>query len=201
MRRSSLARIAVSRLGRRGDRRPPMATRAVQRPSATRDVGRGSRNDAFLVLQSDRQSREGCAAASKLSGRWSFSSGCDHCKGVNLGAIAGSRDIGGGHVPDFRSFLLLRGQYRIEDNWHVAGLKGTGQQRHRGRGRVRARLSNPVSPRLRDESPAARSGTQRGPLYRLPWSVVFNMALAASVLGLGARLRGNVDRTSQGPVS
>src|SRR5262249_50256488 len=58
-----------------------------------------------------------------VSGRWSFSSGCDHCRAVNLGAI-----VPGGEIPDFRSFLLLAGQYRIEDNWHVAGLKGTGSK-------------------------------------------------------------------------
>jgi len=57
----------------------------------------------------------------RLSGRWSFSSGCDHCRAVNLGAV-----LPGGEIADFRSFLLLRDQYRIEDNWYVAGLQGTG---------------------------------------------------------------------------
>ena len=71
---------------------------------------------------------EKVAGGYRLSGRWSFSSGCDHCRGVNLGAIAGAREIGGATLPDFRSFLLLPGQYRIEDNWHVAGLKGTGSK-------------------------------------------------------------------------
>src|SRR5436309_7663204 len=56
-------------------------------------------------------------------GRWSFSSGCDHCRGVNLGAV-----LPAGPIADFRSFLLLPDQYRIEDNWHVAGLKGTGSK-------------------------------------------------------------------------
>ena len=59
----------------------------------------------------------------KVWGRWSFSSGCDHCRGVNLGAI-----VPGGDIPEFRSFLLLPGQYRIEDNWHAAGLKATGSK-------------------------------------------------------------------------
>ena len=45
-----------------------------------------------------------------------------------LGAICGSRDIGGKPVRDFRSFLLLPDQYRIDDNWHVAGLRGTGSK-------------------------------------------------------------------------
>ena len=71
---------------------------------------------------------EKAAGGYKLSGRWSFSSGCDHCHGVMLGAICGTRDVSGKPVPDFRSFLLLGDQYRIDDNWQVAGLKGTGSK-------------------------------------------------------------------------
>jgi 3-hydroxy-9,10-secoandrosta-1,3,5(10)-triene-9,17-dione monooxygenase len=119
----------------------------------------------------------------KLYGRWSFSSGCDHCKAVNLGAIAGGRDIGGTTVPDFRSFLLFRDQYRIEDNWNVAGLKGTGSKdivvddafvpEHRTQSHLDYAANAPLPGRKLND----------GPLYRLPWSVVFNMALASSVLG------------------
>jgi 3-hydroxy-9,10-secoandrosta-1,3,5(10)-triene-9,17-dione monooxygenase len=119
----------------------------------------------------------------ELSGRWSFSSGCDHCRGVNLGAITGAREVGEATLPDFRSFLLLPGQYRIEDNWHVAGLRGTGSKdivvdgafvpEHRTQSHLDYALDLPLPGRERND----------GPLYRLPWSVVFNMALAASVLG------------------
>jgi 3-hydroxy-9,10-secoandrosta-1,3,5(10)-triene-9,17-dione monooxygenase len=127
----------------------------------------------------------------RVSGRWSFSSGCDHCRGVNLGAIAGARDLPGGTpLPDFRSFLLHAEQYRIEDNWHVAGLRGTGSKdivvegsfvpEHRTQSHLDYALNLPLPGRERND----------GPLYRLPWSVVFNMALAASVLGSA---RGFVD--------
>jgi len=51
----------------------------------------------------------------RVSGRWSFSSGCDHCRGVNLGANVGKIEIGGKALPDFRSFLLFPDQYRIDD--------------------------------------------------------------------------------------
>ena len=113
-----------------------------------------------------------------LSGRWSFSSGCDHCRGVNLGAV-----IPGGAIADFRSFLLLPDQYRIDDNWHVAGLKGTGSKD--------IVVDDAFVPDYRTQShldyafDAPLPGRQRndGPLYRIPWSVVFNMALAASILG------------------
>jgi 3-hydroxy-9,10-secoandrosta-1,3,5(10)-triene-9,17-dione monooxygenase len=120
----------------------------------------------------------------KVYGRWSFSSGCDHCKAVNLGAIAGGRDMGGGAMaPDFRSLLLHRDQYRIEDNWNVSGLKGTGSKD--------IVVDGAFVPEYRTQShldyamnlPLPGQKLNDGPLYRLPWSVVFNMALAASVLG------------------
>src|SRR5579864_412238 len=41
---------------------------------------------------------EKVAGGYKVSGRWSFSSGCDHCRGVMLGAICGSRELAGNQV-------------------------------------------------------------------------------------------------------
>lgn len=120
----------------------------------------------------------------RVSGRWSFSTGCDHCVGVNLGAIAGRLDVGGGvELPDFRSFLLYRDQYRIEDNWNVSGLKGTGSKD--------IVVDGTFVPEYRTQShlaygfghPLPGWNENTGVLYRLPWSVVFNAALASSVLG------------------
>ncbi len=126
---------------------------------------------------------EPVAGGYRVSGRWSFSSGCDHCKGVNLGATLGLRDVGGMKAPDFRSFLLLPGQYRIDDNWHVAGLSGTGSKD--------IVVDDAFVPEYRTQShldyavnaPLVGRESNDATLYRLPWSVVFNMALAASVLG------------------
>jgi len=114
----------------------------------------------------------------KVWGRWSFSSGCDHCRGVNLGAI-----VPAGETPQLRSFLLLADQYRIDDNWHVDGLKATGSKD--------IVVEETFVPEYRTQSHldyargASLPGQERndGPLYRLPQSVVFNMALAASVVG------------------
>lgn len=62
----------------------------------------------------------------KLSGQWGFSSGCDHCDWVFLGAMIPpeSEDA----LPDMRTFLLPRGDYETVDDWHVMGLKGTGSK-------------------------------------------------------------------------
>ena len=126
---------------------------------------------------------EKVAGGYRLSGRWSFSSGCDHCRGVMLGALCGQRDLGGKQVNDFRSFLLLRDQYQIDDNWHVAGLKGTGSKD--------IVVDNAFVPDYRSQShldyamnlPLPGRELNDGPLYRLPWSVVFHTALASSMLG------------------
>jgi 3-hydroxy-9,10-secoandrosta-1,3,5(10)-triene-9,17-dione monooxygenase len=126
---------------------------------------------------------EKVAGGYKLGGRWSFSSGCDHCRGVMLGAVCGLRDVSGTQVRDFRSFLLMREQYRIDDNWHVAGLKGTGSKD--------IVVEEAFVPDYRTQShfdyamnePLPGQQLNDGPLYRMPWSVVFNMALAAAALG------------------
>ncbi len=54
----------------------------------------------------------------QFSGRWGWSSGCDHCTWVLLGGI----------LPDgtYRTFLLPRSDYEIEDTWNSMGLQGTG---------------------------------------------------------------------------
>ena len=64
----------------------------------------------------------------RASSRWSFSSGCDHCRAVNLGAVAGMHALGDTELPDFPSFILYCDQYQIIDNWQTAGMRGTGSE-------------------------------------------------------------------------
>ncbi|HEY2663361.1 MAG TPA: acyl-CoA dehydrogenase family protein [Candidatus Binataceae bacterium] len=126
---------------------------------------------------------EKIAGGYKLSGRWSFSSGCDHCRGVMLGAICGTREIMGKPVHDFRSFLVMPDQYRIDDNWHVAGLKGTGSKD--------VVVEDAFVPDYRSQShidyamglPLEGQQLNDGSLYQMPWSVVFHTALVSSMLG------------------
>jgi 3-hydroxy-9,10-secoandrosta-1,3,5(10)-triene-9,17-dione monooxygenase len=119
----------------------------------------------------------------RLSGRWSFSSGCDHARWVNLGGIVGTVRIEDHEVPDFRSFLLPLPDYRIDDNWFVSGLAGTGSKDvvvedafvpdHRSMSHWDYALGRPLPGwELND-----------GPLYRLPFAIVFNMVLAAATIG------------------
>jgi len=58
----------------------------------------------------------------RLSGRWPFSSGVDQSLWNMLGGIVQNGERAG----EYRIFLLPRADYRIIDNWHVMGLRGTG---------------------------------------------------------------------------
>jgi 3-hydroxy-9,10-secoandrosta-1,3,5(10)-triene-9,17-dione monooxygenase len=58
----------------------------------------------------------------RLSGRWPFSSGVDASAWNMLGGIVQDGEAAG----EYRIFLLPRADYRIIDNWHVLGLRGTG---------------------------------------------------------------------------
>jgi 3-hydroxy-9,10-secoandrosta-1,3,5(10)-triene-9,17-dione monooxygenase len=59
----------------------------------------------------------------QLSGKWSFSSGCDHCQWVLLGGLVFNTE---GQVVDFRTFMVPREDYEIVDVWDMVGLRGTG---------------------------------------------------------------------------
>lgn len=58
-----------------------------------------------------------------LSGKWSFSSGCDHATWVLLGGLVLNDE---GQPVDFKTFLVPREKYQINDVWNVVGLRGTG---------------------------------------------------------------------------
>ena len=114
----------------------------------------------------------------RLSGRWSFSSGCDHCQWVLLGGIA----PGEGPAPDMRTFLVPRSDYAIDDNWHVAGLAGTGSKdiviedafvpEHRTHRFIDAYNFASPGQALND-----------GPVYRLPFGCVFAFCVAVPAIG------------------
>ncbi len=126
----------------------------------------------------------------EVSGKWSFSSGSDHCQGVILGGFAGTVEVAPGiEVPNFGSIILFRDQYEIVDTWFTAGTKGTGSKdivvkdqfvpEHRF-------LSSP----LYEYNPVTKAPgqlTNPQPLYAIPWAVMFNLVLVAPYLGLTRR--------------
>jgi 3-hydroxy-9,10-secoandrosta-1,3,5(10)-triene-9,17-dione monooxygenase len=116
----------------------------------------------------------------QVSGRWSFSSGCDHASFVLLGQIVTDAD---NRPTDFRTFLLPRADYLIEDVWDTVGLRGTG--------------SNDI---VVDDAfvPAHRSLSfadvfklvcpgqelNPAPLFRLPYGSVFSYGITTPIIGM-----------------
>lgn len=114
----------------------------------------------------------------RLTGRWSFSSGCDHCDWVFVGGFAPSDG-----PPDMRTFLVPRRDYTIDDTWHTFALRGTGSKdvvmdsvfvpEHR---------THKFSDGFRCKSPG--NAHNPAPLYRLPFGQIFVRSVSTTALGI-----------------
>ena len=65
----------------------------------------------------------------KVSGRWSFGSGCTHADRIVGGAFLHEADgtpVSDGGLPAWRTFVLPMDAVTIHDNWDPTGLAGTG---------------------------------------------------------------------------
>jgi 3-hydroxy-9,10-secoandrosta-1,3,5(10)-triene-9,17-dione monooxygenase len=122
------------------------------------------------------------AGGHRLTGRWSFSSGCDHASWVLLGGIATGEE---GTPPDFRTFLLPATDYAIDDVWDTIGLRGTGSND--------IVVDDVFVPEYRsvsftDHIRLVGPGQELnpGPLYRLPYGAVFSYAITTPVIGMAS---------------
>lgn len=110
----------------------------------------------------------------RLSGRWGWSSGSDHCTWALLGAI----------VPGegYRTFLVPRTDYVVEDTWQVMGLEGTGSNDIVVKDafvpdyRTHKQLDgfNLTNPGVTADS---------HPMYRIPWGQLFVRTVCTSAIG------------------
>src|SRR4029077_10956632 len=66
------------------------------------------------------------AGGYKLTGRWSFASGCDNSHWAVCAALLPPPADGNTLIPAF--LLVPANDYRIDDTWHVTGLAGTGSK-------------------------------------------------------------------------
>jgi 3-hydroxy-9,10-secoandrosta-1,3,5(10)-triene-9,17-dione monooxygenase len=118
----------------------------------------------------------------QLTGRWSFSSGCNHATWVLLGGFVVDDQ---GHPVDFRTFLLPARDYTIDDVWDTVGLRGTGSNdivvedvfvpEHRS-------LSFTDVTKCRCPGQEANPG----PLFRLPYGSVFPYSITAPIIGMAS---------------
>ena len=91
-------------------------------PEEAQDEAWGSNADAIAAgsyAPAGKATSE--AGGYRLSGRWSFASGCDHAQ---WGILGGMIPLPDGVKPGF--FLVPRAQFEIDDDWNPMGLAGTG---------------------------------------------------------------------------
>ncbi len=117
----------------------------------------------------------------RLSGRWSFSSGSQHCKWVFLGAVVPTPEAPF-DMANYRTFLLPISDYEILPNWEVVGLQGTGSHD--------IVVDNAFVPEHRThkamdgflcDNPG--NAVNKAPLYRMPFMQVFVRAVCTATLG------------------
>ena len=116
----------------------------------------------------------------RLSGRWSFSSGCAHATWALLGGIVTDAE---GRPTDFRTFLLPARDYAIDDVWDTVGLRGTGSNDIVVDG---ALVPEHRSLSFTEVSRCAGPGqaANPAPLYRVPFGSVFSYAITAPIIGM-----------------
>ncbi len=115
-----------------------------------------------------------------LSGRWGFSSGCDHCQWTFLGALIPPAEPGG--PPEMRTFLLPRSDYQIVHDWNVFGLQATGSH---GIVVDKAFVPEHRTHRAVDGFLCKNPGQAQNTavIFRLPWAQVFVRAVSSAAIG------------------
>lgn len=106
-----------------------------------------------------------------VSGRWGWSSGSHHCTWALLGGI----------VPGegYRTFLIPRSDYRIEDTWYPMGLHATGSND--------IVIDEPVFvPDYRSHKRLDGflcKNEQDNPMYSMPWAQLFIRIVSTPAIG------------------
>lgn len=121
-----------------------------------------------------------------LSGRWSFSSGTDHCDWIFLGGVLSDAEGNPLHQPPKSlHFILPRSDYEIvEDSWNVVGLKGTGSKDIIVRNAFIPEYRTIDTFGMREAgNPAGGRSGRTDPLYAMPFSALFGAAITSAVLG------------------
>ena len=112
----------------------------------------------------------------RISGRWKYASGCEHCEWAFLG---GSVE---GNADDRRVFVLPESDYEIVDTWHVPGLKGTGSHDIVIKDKfVPEYRTQKYADNFRGYGPGLALNTS--PLYKLPVGQVFPRGVSTGAIG------------------
>lgn len=115
-----------------------------------------------------------------LNGHWRWSSGCEYADWVFVGGPVLDDE---GKLVDFCTFLVEKSQYKIEDVWHVVGLKGTGSND--------IIVKDQFIPEHRvlsfgtmgeTKSPGLEQNTN--PIYKMPWGTVHPTTITSPIIGM-----------------
>jgi 3-hydroxy-9,10-secoandrosta-1,3,5(10)-triene-9,17-dione monooxygenase len=111
----------------------------------------------------------------RISGRWKYASGCDHCQWAILGCMVEGSSLR-------CHFIVPKSDYEIIDTWHVPGLKATGSND--------IVVKDAFVPAYRVQSQtdyfngiAPGHAVNTAPLYRLPFGQVFFRGISTGAIG------------------
>jgi indole-3-acetate monooxygenase len=116
----------------------------------------------------------------RVTGRWPFSSGVDHCDWVMGGCIVfeddGPRTLESGR-PDVQLALFPKHEVEVIDTWHVSGLRATGSHD--------IAVEDQFVPADRAASIITLSPREQRPLYAFPPFGLLALTIAGTALGIG----------------
>ncbi|WP_020109186.1 acyl-CoA dehydrogenase family protein [Nocardia sp. 348MFTsu5.1] len=119
-----------------------------------------------------------------LNGRWSFSSGTDHCGWVMIGATVGDRDGKPLMPPQHLHVLLPRSDYDIDqESWNVVGLRGTGSKDLIVKDAYIPTYRTLSAKKVFDGSAPKEFGRTQS-LYNFPFSCIFPLGITSSLIGI-----------------
>ena len=136
-------------------------------------------SDSSVLLSSSTMPAGKATAADdgfRLSGRWRYASGCEHCGWVLLGGLIDDDPSG------WRFFVVPRRDYETVDTWQVAGLQGTGS--------IDVIVDDAFVPAYRTQHlqdnfllKGAGQAINTSSLYRVPFGQIFVRGVSTSGLG------------------
>ena len=111
-------------------------------------------------------------AGYRVSGRWAFASGCQHCHWLFGNCVEGSAG-----TPQLRTVVFSPDEIEIQDTWSVSGLCGTGSHHF---------VADSVLVDRARTCPALSDDTclDGEPLLRIPTPPVFAFGIASVAIGI-----------------
>ena len=115
------------------------------------------------------------AGGYRVTGRWGFVSGCQHCDWI-YGNCIEEGATGNGTMPALRVALFRAGDVEIEDTWSVSGLCGTGSHD--------VVADGVFVPAERTFALLSAEPCVDGPLVRIPLPSPYVLQMASGALGI-----------------